>query len=93
MTVCKLSIINETHSFSAVKFSFSFPSSITAGIHVNNQMFLKGKDKGILFNVGGQTGKDCLLAWTDGVKVADRRDRTLNMEMKQETSKSKGHKC
>ena len=27
----------------------------------------KGKGKGILFNVGGQTGKDCLLTWADGV--------------------------
>ena len=25
----------------------------------------KGKGKGILFNVGGQTGKDCLLTWAD----------------------------
>ena len=32
------------------------------------------KVKGILFNVGGQTGKDCLFTWADGVKVADRRD-------------------
>ena len=24
-----------------------------------------------LFNVGGHTGKDCLLTWADGVKVAD----------------------
>ena len=30
--------------------------------------------KVILFNVGGQTGKDCLLTWADGVKVADCRD-------------------
>ena len=37
------------------------------------------KGKGILFNVGGQTGKDCLLTWADGVKVADRRDRTRNL--------------
>ena len=28
--------------------------------------------------VGGQTGKDCLLTWADGVKVTDRRDRTRN---------------
>ena len=42
---------------------------------------VKGKGKGILihfnvFNVGSQTGKDCLLTWADGVKVADCRDRT-----------------
>ena len=36
------------------------------------------KGKGI-FNVGGQTGKDCLLTWAEGVKVADRRDRTRNL--------------
>ena len=38
--------------------------------------------KGILFNVGGQTGKDCLLTWADGVKVADRRDRTRNLSLR-----------
>ena len=38
--------------------------------------------KGILFNVGGQTGKDCLLTWADGVKVADRRDRTSNLSLR-----------
>ena len=26
-----------------------------------------GKGKCILFNVGGQTGKDCLVTWADGV--------------------------
>ena len=34
------------------------------------------------FNVGGQTGKDCLLTWADGVKVADRRDRTRNLSLR-----------
>ena len=38
--------------------------------------------KGILFNVGGQTGKDCLLTWADGVEVADRRDRTRNLSLR-----------
>ena len=42
---------------------------------------VKGKGKGILFNVGGQTGKDCILTWADGVKVADRRDRTRNLSL------------
>ena len=43
----------------------------------------KGKEgKGILFNVDGQTGKDCLLTWADGVKVADRRDRTRNLSLR-----------
>ena len=42
----------------------------------------KGKGKDILFNVGGQTGKDCLLTWADGVKVADRRDRTRNLSLR-----------
>ena len=40
------------------------------------------KGKGILFNVGGQTGKDCLLTRADGVKVADRRDRTRNLSLR-----------
>ena len=40
------------------------------------------KGKGILFNAGGQTGKDCLLTWADGVKVADRRDRTCNLSLR-----------
>ena len=44
-------------------------------------MVIKGKGK-ILFNVGGQTGKDCLLTWADGVKVADRRDRTRNLSLR-----------
>ena len=35
-----------------------------------------------LFNVGGQTGKDCLLTWADGVKVTDRRDRTRNLSLR-----------
>ena len=43
----------------------------------------KVKGKGILFNVGGQTGKDCLLTWADGVKVADRRDRTRNLLLRE----------
>ena len=30
---------------------------------------IKVKGKGILFNVGGQTGTDCLLTWADGVKL------------------------
>ena len=38
--------------------------------------------KGILLNVGGQTGKDCLFIWADGVKVADRRDRTRNFSLR-----------
>ena len=38
--------------------------------------------KGILFNVGGQTGKDSLLTWADGVKVADRRDQTRNLSLR-----------
>ena len=42
----------------------------------------KGKGKVILFNVGGQTGKDCLLTWADGVKVANRRDRTCNLSLR-----------
>ena len=42
---------------------------------------VKGKGKGILLNVGGQTGKDCLLTWADGVKVADRRDWTRNLSL------------
>ena len=33
-----------------------------------------GKGKGFLLNIDGQTGKDCLLTWADGVKVADSRD-------------------
>ena len=41
---------------------------------LGHDTWLKGKGKGILFNVGGQTGKDCLFTWADGVKVADRRD-------------------
>ena len=36
----------------------------------------------VLFNVGGQTSKDCLLAWADGVKVADRRDQTRNPSLR-----------
>ena len=32
-----------------------------------------------MFNVGGQTGKDSLLTWADGVKIANRRDRTRNL--------------
>ena len=43
---------------------------------------MEDKGKGILFNVGGQTGKDCLLTWVDGVKVADRRDRTRNLSLR-----------
>ena len=35
-----------------------------------------------LVKVGGQTGKDCLLTWADGVKVADRRDRTRNLSLR-----------
>ena len=35
---------------------------------------LKGK--------GSQTGKDCLPTWADGVKVADRRDRTRNLSLR-----------
>ena len=31
------------------------------------------KSKGILFNVGGQTGKDCLLTWPTVWNAADRR--------------------
>ena len=43
----------------------------------------KGKGKGILINGGGQTGKDqCRLTWADGVKVADRRDRTRNLSLR-----------
>ena len=42
----------------------------------------KGKGYCILFNVGGQTGKDCLLTWADGVKVADRRDQTRNLSLR-----------
>ena len=41
----------------------------------------KQKGKGNYLNVGGQTGKDCLLTWADGVKVADRRDRTRNLSL------------
>ena len=39
----------------------------------------KGDGKCILFNVGGQTGKNRLLTWEDGGKVADRRDRAANV--------------
>ena len=45
-------------------------------------VILSGQNgNGILFNVGGQTGKDCLLTWADGVKVTDRRDRTRNLSL------------
>ena len=43
--------------------------------------YCKGVSPGY-FNVGGQTGKDCLLTWADGVKVADRRDRTRNLSFR-----------
>ena len=43
---------------------------------------LFGKGEGVLFNVGGQTGKDCLLTWADGVKVTDRRDRTRSLSLR-----------
>ena len=36
---------------------------------------------GMLFNAGGQTGKDCLLTRVDGVKVADRLDWTQNVNL------------
>ena len=42
----------------------------------------KGKGKDILFRIGGQTGKDCLITWADGVKVADRRDRTRDLSLR-----------
>ena len=48
--------------------------------YVNSVVKVKGKGKGILFKVGDQTDKDCLLTWADGVKVADRRDRTRNLQ-------------
>ena len=32
-------------------------------------LWQKGKGKGRLFNIGDQTGKDCLLTWADGVKI------------------------
>ena len=44
------------------------------------------KGKGILFYVGGQTGKDCLLTWADGVKVADRRDTTEPASFRSESA-------
>ena len=39
----------------------------------------KVKGKGILFNVGGQAGKDCLLTWAESVKVADHQDRARKL--------------
>ena len=42
----------------------------------------KGKGNGIWFDVGGQTGKDCLITWADDVKVADRWDRTRNLSLR-----------
>ena len=41
-----------------------------------------GKGKGILSNVGGQTGKDCLLTRVDGAKVAERRDQNCNLSLR-----------
>ena len=51
------------------------------------------KGKGIVFNVGDQTGKDCLLTCADGVKVADRRDRTTTFgsESAARTTYTTGH--
>ena len=53
----------------------SVPTSVIGGLGAPWQ-------PAILFNVGGQTGKDCLLTWADGVKVADRRDRTRNLSLR-----------
>ena len=50
--------------------------------NIFNSHCLNVKGKGILFNVGGQTGKDCLLTLADGVKVADCRDRTSNLSLR-----------
>ena len=52
------------------------------------------KGKGILqlFNVGGQTGKDCLLTWADGVKVADRQDRTRNLSLRKRCTNHLHHR-
>ena len=41
----------------------------------------KVKVKVSFFNVGVLTGKDCLLTWANGVKVADRRDRTRSLSL------------
>ena len=43
---------------------------------------VKKKGEGVLFNVGGHTGKDCLLTRSDDVKVADRQDRTRNLSLR-----------
>ena len=50
--------------------------------HFAGEMISVGKARRCPFNVGGQTGKDCLLTWADGVKVADRRDRTRNLSLR-----------
>ena len=42
----------------------------------------KVKGKGDYLTSVGQTGKDCLLTWADGVKVPDRRDRTRNLSLR-----------
>ena len=49
--------------------------------HERPSIKCKSKGKGVFFNVGGQTGQDCLLTRAGGVKVANCRIRTGNLSL------------
>ena len=52
--------------------------SCLTGLALANEKKDEGSKGVDLLNVGGQTGKDCLLTRAHGVKFADRRHRTRN---------------
>ena len=52
-----------------MRLHFVQTCAIGPSCHTRSKAFMKvaeGEGEVILFNVGGQTGKDCLLTWADG---------------------------